>query len=67
MNKTADINVKNSGSLSGNSTLFNYYFDKPGEYEITITYVLNNVLGNKITNTEIYYINYQNTSLTTAN
>ena len=60
INKTADIDYSNNGSLSGNNLTFNYYFDKLGEYEITITYILNNVLGNEtITNTQTYYVNYQ--------
>ena len=60
INKTAGIDYSNDGSLSGNNLTFNYYFDKLGEYEITITYILNNVLDNKtITNTQTYYVNYQ--------
>ena len=60
INKTADIDYSNNGTLSGNNLTFNYYFDKLGEYEITITYILNNVLGNEtITNTQTYYVNYQ--------
>ena len=60
INKTAGIDYSNNGSLSGNNLTFNYYFDKLGEYEITITYILNNVLGNEtITNTQTYYVNYQ--------
>ena len=59
INKTAGIDYSNNGSLSGNNLTFNYYFDKLGEYEITITYILNNVLGNQtITNTQTYYVNY---------
>ena len=60
INKTAGIDYSNNGSLSANDLTFNYYFDKLGEYEITITYILNNVLGNEtITNTQTYYVNYQ--------
>ncbi|MBQ5500977.1 MAG: hypothetical protein IIT81_02045, partial [Mycoplasmataceae bacterium] len=69
INKTAGIDYSNNGSLSGNNLTFNYYFEKFGEYEITITYILNNVLGNQtITNTQTYYVNYQtNTSTSSSN
>ena len=67
INKTADIDYSNNGSLSGNNLTFNYYFDKFGEYEITITYILNNVLGNQtITNTQTYYVNYQTSTSTSS-
>ena len=67
INKTADIDYSNNGSLSGNNLTFNYYFDKLGEYEITITYILNNVLGNQtITNTQTYYVNYQTSTSTSS-
>ena len=67
INKTAGIDYSNNGSLSGNNLTFNYYFDKFGEYEITITYILNNVLDNKtITNTQTYYVNYQTSTSTSS-
>ena len=67
INKTAGIDYSNNGSLSGNNLTFNYYFDKLGEYEITITYILNNVLDNKtITNTQTYYVNYQTSTSTSS-
>ncbi|MBO6022115.1 hypothetical protein J6P68_04760 [bacterium] len=62
-NKNNKVNYSYTNNLKDNNDItFDYYFNLPGLYKITITLNLNNFNNNTLMNTETYYVNYATNS-----
>ncbi|MBR4486891.1 hypothetical protein IKS57_06205, partial [bacterium] len=55
-NTTNNINYTYSGTLSSNSTIFNYDFITPGNYTVTVTYKVDGIGDTLVTQTETYNV-----------
>ena len=55
-----------SASLIGDEAMFNYLFDEPGQYTITVTYSVPNLDGT-LSQSETYYVNYNQVAITASN
>ena len=69
---TYEIIKDNNILISGNATwindkaMVNYNFNEPGQYEIKITYTIPNLKNTTLQQTNVYYVNYNQITISTA-